>query len=371
MLSGDNGILTKAADSKGMTEIAGAKEQAQIDILSWQSERISKGENSDLSDSIVKGILTGKSYVKTANDTSFITVKGEHEIHYSELYKSNSQKDNVSPEIEYGYANNSGVVDADTLIAGDIINYYYDKNKSPIQCEIIYNDLSHGLQAISLGTVRNVKLGFGFEDYENDQYHGTKHEDPKAIEAFKNGAPFGYENTDFEKARWSWNHALSTLNTYAQNYLGNMAINARCVGCLSNNIILSEDENSNMVTINNMQFKNRDNNIRGSYAASNGYTENISEDLKTLDTLGIVATNDGIGYWLCSRRTFDGSFCFYLDANVIYGDGCYNPNNMIEAMNNVNYGREYGLRPIFTLKSNIKIEKTGHQNFGEGALSEP
>ena len=45
MLSGDNGILTKAADSKGMTEIAGAKEQAQIDILSWQSQRISNVEN--------------------------------------------------------------------------------------------------------------------------------------------------------------------------------------------------------------------------------------------------------------------------------------------------------------------------------------
>ena len=87
MLSGDNGIFTKAADSKKMTEIADAKEQAQIDILSWLSERISKGENSDLSDSIVKGILTGKSYVKTVNDSSFITASGGHEILYSDLYK--------------------------------------------------------------------------------------------------------------------------------------------------------------------------------------------------------------------------------------------------------------------------------------------
>ena len=69
-----------------MTEIAEAKEQAQLDILAWQSEKVSKGENSDLSDSIVKGILTGKSYVKTANDTSFITANGEHEILYSDLY---------------------------------------------------------------------------------------------------------------------------------------------------------------------------------------------------------------------------------------------------------------------------------------------
>lgn len=333
-----------------------------MDIMAYIADKTANQEDSSLDDSRVKQILTGKDYVKTANDTSFITVKGEHEIPYSELYKSNSQKDNVSPEIEYGYANNSGVVDADTLIAGDIINYYYDKNKSPIQCEIIYNDESHGLQAISLGTVRNVELGYGRDEMYGG---GTMHKDPQALEAFKNEPPAGYQNTDFEKARWSWNHALSTLNTYAQNYLGNMAINARCVGCLSNNIILSEDENSNMVTINNMQFKNSDNNIRGSYAASNGYTENISEDLKTLDTLGIVATNDGIGYWLCSRVDEEQQM------GVIYGDGCYNANGMLGPVSYFSYGREYGLRTIFTLRSNIKIEKTGHQDFGDGALSEP
>ncbi len=86
MLSGENGILTKATQSKEWTERADAKEQAQLDILAWQSEKISKGENSDLNDSIVKGILTGKSYVKTANDTSFITANGGHEILYSDLY---------------------------------------------------------------------------------------------------------------------------------------------------------------------------------------------------------------------------------------------------------------------------------------------
>lgn len=330
------------------------------------AEKTANHEDSSLNDSKVKQILTGKDYVKNADDTYFITAKGEYKIPYSELYKSNNQDDTDSPEIEYGYANNSGVVNADTLIVGDIINYYYDKTKAPIQCEIIYKDESHGLQAISLGTVRNVELGFGDESFKS-----TIHQDLKALEAFENETPAGYQNTDFEKARWSWNHAISTLNTYTQNYLGDMAINARCVGCLSNNIILNEDENSDMITLNNMQFKKRDNNISGPYIASNCYTENISEDLKTLDTLGIVATSDGIGYWLCSRHAYY-SEPDHLNMNVIYGDGCYNPVGMIElGGGNFNHGYEFGLRPIFTLKSNIKVEKTGHQDFGAGALSEP
>ena len=90
MLSGDNSILQKATDAKTNTERADAKEQAQLDILAWQSDKISKNENSELNDTVIQGILTGKSYVKTANTTSFITVKGEYEIPYSELYtKSN------------------------------------------------------------------------------------------------------------------------------------------------------------------------------------------------------------------------------------------------------------------------------------------
>ena len=378
MLSGDNSILKRATDAKTSSERAEAIEQAKIDIMAWITDKTTNYESSALDDSKVKTILTGKAYVKETKDTSFITKKGEYEIPYSELYVSDNQEENLAPEIKYGYANNPGVVEANSLIVGDIINYYYDKNKSPIQCEIIYNDEFHGLQAISLNSVKLIKLGFGFEGYENGQYHGTRHEDPKAIEAFKNGAPYGYENTDFDKCRWSWNHALATLNSYAQDYLGDMSKNARCVGCPVDNIILNEDETTNMVEIgyDNIEVKGADNNISGSYSASNGYTENISEDLKTLDTLGIVATNDEINYWLCSRDNRYADASPFLAMNMVNGDGCFAQHSILEARKssqeiNKSYGREYGLRPIFSLKSNIKIEKTGHQDFGAGAMEEP
>lgn len=88
-LTGENGILSKAEIAKRQTEIEEAKEQAKLDITTWVAEKMEKGENADLDDSIVKGILTDKSYVKEQpGDNSFYTQKSGYEILYSELYTS-------------------------------------------------------------------------------------------------------------------------------------------------------------------------------------------------------------------------------------------------------------------------------------------
>ena len=96
MLSGDNGILQKATDAKQTSERAEAKEQAQMDIMAYIADKTANHQDASLDDAKVKGILTGKSYVKTANETSFITAKGEYEIPYSELYQSNGSNNNDS-----------------------------------------------------------------------------------------------------------------------------------------------------------------------------------------------------------------------------------------------------------------------------------
>ena len=90
MLTGQNGILTQAQNASTQTEIAEAKEQAQMDILAWQSAQLENGQDATLNDETVKAILTGKDYVKELKDTSFISTKGEHEIQYSELYTTGS-----------------------------------------------------------------------------------------------------------------------------------------------------------------------------------------------------------------------------------------------------------------------------------------
>ena len=86
MLTGQNGILSQAQNAAEQTEIANAKEQAQMDILEWQSDKLEKGESADLDNTIIKGILTGKDYVGTAGDDSFTTKNGKYTILYSELY---------------------------------------------------------------------------------------------------------------------------------------------------------------------------------------------------------------------------------------------------------------------------------------------
>ena len=89
MLSGDNGILQKSTEAKRTTERAEAKEQAQMDIMSYIADKTANHQDASLNDAKIQEILSdNKSYVKTANATSFITAKGEYEIFYSELYNA-------------------------------------------------------------------------------------------------------------------------------------------------------------------------------------------------------------------------------------------------------------------------------------------
>ena len=115
MLAGDNSILQKATTAKTSSERAEAKEQAQIDIMAWITDKIANHQDASLDDAKVKGILTGQSYVKTANDTSFITAKGEYVIPYSELYQSS----NVTP------SEPETPTDKSTIILGALENANY------------------------------------------------------------------------------------------------------------------------------------------------------------------------------------------------------------------------------------------------------
>ena len=87
-LTGQNGILTQANKAKEQTEIAEAKERAQLDIAAWRADKLAKNESIDLTNDVIKSILTGKDYVGTAGDTSFTTAKNGYEINYSDLYNN-------------------------------------------------------------------------------------------------------------------------------------------------------------------------------------------------------------------------------------------------------------------------------------------
>ncbi len=90
-LTGENGILTQANSAKEQTEIASVKEQAQLDIANWMTERLRNGESTELNDETVKSIIETANaqntnpYYKELQSDRIITPSG-YEIPYSELY---------------------------------------------------------------------------------------------------------------------------------------------------------------------------------------------------------------------------------------------------------------------------------------------
>ena len=91
-LTGENGIITNAIEARERTEIASVKEQAQLDIASWVTDRLANGEDATVnSASQVKEILetinadNADPYYKELQEDKIITPNG-YEIPYTELY---------------------------------------------------------------------------------------------------------------------------------------------------------------------------------------------------------------------------------------------------------------------------------------------
>ena len=111
-LTGQNGILTKARTSKTDAQRANAIEQAKIDILAWQTEQMKNKQSTELTDSKVKEILTGKDYLNegTLDEEGFKNKDGDIVFKYSDLYKQTQTTPTVAfnPEtFELGTAINS------------------------------------------------------------------------------------------------------------------------------------------------------------------------------------------------------------------------------------------------------------------------
>ena len=118
MLAGDNSILQKATDAKQTSERAEAKEQAQMDIMAYISDKTANHQDVSLDDTKIKDILTEKSYVKEAGDTSFTTKKGEYIIPYSELYVATETTPTI-PDDSTQTGINYGDKTAETIAVGD------------------------------------------------------------------------------------------------------------------------------------------------------------------------------------------------------------------------------------------------------------
>ena len=154
MLTGENGILTKATNAERETEIAEAKEQAKLEIAEWTATRLEEGKEANVTNAIIQKILTGKEYVESAESDKFITKKNGYEILYSDLYSSISIGGSEKP----GGSETDEPVTPGVTVTGK--NKTYTKNGTaviPVGFQIL-----EGLDDVSQGLVITDEVGNEF-----------------------------------------------------------------------------------------------------------------------------------------------------------------------------------------------------------------
>lgn len=310
-LTGENGILTRATDAKEQTEIASVREQAQLDITNWVADKMENGEDVIVNtpekiQEILESVNQNNEnkYYKGFTDTGITTPNG-YEVPYEELYiTSSSGEETASKTIE-------------DLVAGDIV--YYDTgntsvgNEGIIECIVLYDSsLEYGVQIISADTVDTVTLG----------------------------------DSDFNTSMNSYNNAITTLNAKAGDYLNETYVSdARCVGSVPNN---KNAESGNFTSAYSYM---------SSYIFKDADT-NYETDYNQMEALNITTADDS--YWLASRNLGSLPATSALAVRFINNSEGLSDSWMCRIYNAGERASEsfsYGIRPVFTLNSGIKVTK--------------
>lgn len=316
-LTGENGILTQASKAKTETTIGEEKEAIALAyngaMLETNGESVTaEGLNNQfskngtkataaLSDDMIKVdfVDTGRSYI--VDD-----------------YGTVEEFDDI----------------ANYLKVGDYVNYS-DKNGNKILCKVLYNNENYGVQLVALNPVDTVTLGYG---------------DPTIPSSMAS-------KSNFEKAKYSYNNAIKTLNAKAEEYRNPKYTaegKARCIGSVPDNPYAEASDYftssySYMSSYNGI-FKNTDTN----------YNEDWNQ-LETINARTIIDTSKSSYYWLSSCCVISDSN--YSGFNVRYADsGGYLYNYYLCGVGSSGgtYGgsTSYGFRPVFRLKSNVKLDSS-------------
>ena len=189
-LTGKKSIINQAENTGNNAQRESIIEKIEADLM---KEKIKTGDTPTLDE--LKAIIEKNEYNEgILGDKSFVTKDGGYTINYDEI-------------IGWG-----DYLTIDDLKVGDKV--YYDTGNTSvgdngiIECVVLYdkkyndeNETNYGVQIISTDVVDTVKLG----------------------------------DTDFNKARNSYNNVLQTLYNKAQEYLNpTYASGARCVGSKPN-----------------------------------------------------------------------------------------------------------------------------------------
>lgn len=335
-LIGENGILTRANDTKVAMGRAEAKEKVQIEVLgSYDNQGIIDIEklNNNLKNILelkYNGVEISENN-KIAKLPANVTID-EYEVTIQENGKVTIREEELAStvlKVDYENRTSSYVK-------------YPDKNGNDILCQVLYDaNSTYGLQIVAVNSVDTVTLGTTDSTLPSNMA----------------------SESDFEKAKWSYNNFIKTLNDKAETYRNPKYTEegkARCIGSVPNNpnaeasdYFTSEyDYMSNYNDI----FKNTD--------------TNYVEDGNQLHRLGAASiTGEDSIYWFASRfipsnadRTAFGAKGFNSSSYEIYGSVWMMVNS--DGTIKVSSGSR-GFRPVFGLSSNVKIKS------GEGSSNNP
>ena len=208
-----------------------------------------------------------------------------------------------------------------TLEEGDYVTY--PSSQGDLACRVLYDNSSgYGVQLITSACTKDVTLG---------------------------------TSGDFNGNKTVYNNAVSTLNTEAGKYNNSTySSRARCVGShptsTSDTTSYFTSSESYMSPYNG-QFLDKD--------------EKYETDYNQMGTLEIRNLNDE--YWLASRYVYSDSYRSYFDVRFVDASGDLSSSSLwlFNAYGTYAHSYVYGLRPIFILKSGIKV--TG----GNGTAESP
>lgn len=215
---------------------------------------------------------------------------------------------------------------------------------------ILYDDTEYGLQMISdNGLTYN---GNTFTLGRNDALIDWEKVEDEADLDGKDGL------TDFEKTVYSYNNAITTLNTACENIVAtnDNITSVRCVGSNPNN---KDSENKNYYESEELENMTIDN-IKG--LANGVYKDedsNCNYDWEKIAMLGLFANNEY--YWLASRSG-SGDFGVNIGYVMFEISTCLMRISSYDSDGFYCYDMSHYLRPVVTLNRNISFSGQGTSN---------
>jgi len=398
----NTGIIQYAKNSADEYEKGQIEEnttlQGYMDILNENNPN--KKENSNVPDKLVKYLfgdsLDGKNYYEDLSedwetynkneelgiaegDVKGLTYAvGENEFIFYIEYEGAKYKFKTNIDEEWEPTNtipSYGVVRIDQWNSESRVGKYVEDENGDTW-RIIYDDDTHGLQMISANTFQynSSNFGLGYNDTLITDWNVLDTTTPEFRLADLNKDGKLEDNRDLERAIYSYNQGVETLNTACENlfkengnYTRTYIQDVRCVG---SNPVLTNKNSENTETCTSANFtlletlpKNNANQAAGLCDGVGYRTDNnFDSDFDRMVALGINGLDKD--YWLASRVVCFGSDYMDFGMRCVVSDGDYLDNycdygylwivgdDVADGNNDNN-----SLRPVVSLNSNIQFSE--------------